>query len=96
MHRSMATVGAERKGMRAQTLPEHRLQHVTWLQLVVVALLIAIVAVGVRAMLVQPTSRTTPPAISVDRDNSIKPHGPNQVPRIVSPDTAQPGSGGSA
>ncbi len=81
MHRSMT-----------QTLPDHRRQHVRWLQLVVVALLIAIVAVGARAVFVQPTSGTTAPTISVDRDNSIRPHGPNQVPRIA----AQPASGGSA
>ena len=58
MHRSMT-----------QTLPDHRLQHVRWLQLVVVALLIAIVAVGARAVFVQPTSGTTAPTISVDRDH---------------------------
>jgi hypothetical protein len=97
MHRSMTTVGAESNGMQAQTLPEHRLQHVRWLQLVVVALLIAVVAVGARAVFVQPSSGTTaPPTISLDRDNSIKPHGPNQVPRIVSTDAAQTTSGGSA
>ena len=96
MHRSMTTVGAESNGMQAQTLPEHRLQHVRWLQLVVVALLIAIVAVGARAVFVQPSSGTTaPPTISVDR-GTIKPHGPNQVPRIVSTDAAQTASGGSA
>ena len=77
----------------AQTLPARRHYHVGRLQLVVVALIIAVVTLGARAVFVHPTSRTTVPAISVQRD-LIKPHGPNQMPRRILTEVAQPASGG--
>ncbi len=88
MTRSTITVSAEGKGIQA--LPTRRIPQVGPLQLLVVALLIAVVAIGLRAAFVQPTPRTISPTISINRDAVLKPHGTNQMPKRITTQAAQP------
>ena len=93
--RGMTTVGADREGMQAQTLHDPRLLHVRWLQLVVVALLIAIVAVGARAVSSsQRRERPSPRSRSTATTPEAARSQPGASDRVT--DAAQPASGGSA
>jgi hypothetical protein len=93
MNGSMTTVSAQ-KAMRVQIPPARRPTHLGWLQLVVAALLI-VVTIGVRAAFVRSAPKTGAPTISVDHGYVVGPHGPNQLPKRLSTHAAQSTSGGS-
>lgn len=88
MTRSTITVSAEGQGIQA--LPTRRITQVGPLRLLMVALLIAVIAIGLRAAFVQPTPRTTSPTISINGDAVLKPHSANQMPKRITTQAAQP------